>query len=138
MTYLITKDGPTVFWPVVEFYCEGMARANPRKNSKSITMNPIHLINNSRQVQSRSLPEYVRLPRPGQRCFYTGLSRTTLFELCVPCSRNGFRPPIRSYQLRSKGAERGIRLLRLNDLFEHIESHAVVIVSQENNNPDSR
>lgn len=94
-------------------------------------MNPIQLIKNSRQVQSRILPGFVRLPRAGQRCPYTGLSRTTLFELTVPCTRNGYRPPVAGYQLRSKGAQRGIRLIRLADLYKYIEHHLVKNESPE-------
>lgn len=33
-------------------------------------------------------PVYIRLPTPGQRCPYTGLSRTTLNELTVPSLSN--------------------------------------------------
>jgi len=57
------------------------------------------------------LPEFFRLPRAGSRDPLTGLSRSTLNLLVLPCESNGFRPPIKSISLRRKGALRGARLI---------------------------
>jgi hypothetical protein len=71
-----------------------------------------------------SNPEYGRLPAPGQRDPLTGLSRTTLSELVLPCSANGFKPPVRSVLLKKRGASRGIRLIHVPSLLEHLGSLA--------------
>lgn len=63
---------------------------------------------------------YIRLPKPGGRCPYTGLSRTTLVELSVPCHRNGFKPPVLSKHLRRPGAQKGIRLVDRDSLFGYL------------------
>lgn len=64
--------------------------------------------------------EYCRLPAPGQRDPRTGLSRTTLSELVLPCSANGFKPPVRSVLLKKRGATRGIRLIHIPGLLEYL------------------
>jgi hypothetical protein len=43
---------------------------------------------------TRASPEFIRLPRAGDKCPFTGLSRTTLYNLVVPCRANRFRPAI--------------------------------------------
>lgn len=69
-------------------------------------------------------PVLVRLPKPGARCPYTGLSRSTLCELTVPSKANGHTPPVPSHVVRSKAATRGIRLIPLNALLEYLGSLA--------------
>jgi hypothetical protein len=65
-------------------------------------------------------PIYIRLPRPGFRCPYTGLSRTTLAELTRPCERNGYQPPVAAKEIRARNARRGIVLVPLNALLDHL------------------
>jgi hypothetical protein len=67
-------------------------------------------------------PEFIRLPSPKARCPYTGLSRSTVAELCVPCVANGFNPPVKSAVIRKRGAIRGIRLIDYNSLMSYIIS----------------
>lgn len=67
-------------------------------------------------------PEWVRLPKPGRRCIYTGLSRSTLNELAIPCEANNFLPPVKSAVIKKRGAMRGIRLVSYNSLMAHIET----------------
>ena len=86
-------------------------------------------MNNQVIVESSAAPAsvtpiYVRLPKPGARCPYTGLSRATLCELTVPSKTNGFQPPVSSHVVRADGATRGIRLIRLDALLQHIGSLA--------------
>ena len=45
-------------------------------------------------------PEFVRLPRAGQRCPLTGLSRSAINTLVLPTAENHFQPPVRSFVLR--------------------------------------
>jgi site-specific DNA recombinase len=54
---------------------------------------------------------YVRLPKPGQRCEQTGLSRSKLNELILPSARNSFDPPVKSLSLKLPGRARGTRLI---------------------------
>ncbi len=65
-------------------------------------------------------PVYVRLPKPGEKCPITGLSRAKLNELILPNERNGFRPPVVSRSLRQKGAQRGIRPVLLESLMAYL------------------
>jgi hypothetical protein len=69
-------------------------------------------------------PEYIRLPRPKTRCPVTGLARTTLEELVVPCARNGNRPPVISRVVKQPHATRGIRLIHLPSLLAYIEKQS--------------
>lgn len=70
--------------------------------------------------QSSFTPEFIRLPSPRTRCKHTGLSRTSLLELCAPSQINGFKPPVRSHVIKKPGAVRGIRLLDYASLLKHI------------------
>jgi hypothetical protein len=65
-------------------------------------------------------PEYIRLPSPGNRCRLTGLSRSTLAELVVPCEANGHKPPVKSLVVKKHGAIRGIRLINFESLLGHL------------------
>lgn len=69
-------------------------------------------------------PEWVRLPAPGRRCPFTGLSRSTLNELTIPGPANDGEPPVKSVVLRKRGALRGIRLISYDSLMAHLENLA--------------
>jgi len=69
-------------------------------------------------------PEFLRLPKPGLLCPYTGLSRSAINELILPTPRNDFKPPVRSFCLRQRGAKTGIRLVDYKSLTGHIRAHA--------------
>ena len=68
-------------------------------------------------------PEFIRLPQPGKRCPYTGLSRSGLNNLILPCALNGHRPPVRSVCLRPRGAVRGTRLICYDSLMGYLRGH---------------
>jgi hypothetical protein len=61
-------------------------------------------------------PEFIRLPLPGARCRFTGLSRTTLVERL---------PEIKHVRLRKAGSKRSIVLIHLQSLREYLESHMI-------------
>jgi hypothetical protein len=42
------------------------------------------------------VPEYVRLPASGQIEPYTGLNRSALHRLILPCQENDYEPPVQS------------------------------------------
>jgi len=66
-------------------------------------------------------PQYIRLPKRGTFCPYTGLSRTGLNELILPCHANNFRPPVKSFVHKSsKHNIRGIRLIVYASLMDHL------------------
>jgi hypothetical protein len=70
------------------------------------------------------IPEFVRLPRPGTRCPFTGLSRGFMNTLILPMEANGHKPPVRSYALRRNGAKTGVRLISGTSLVNFILAHA--------------
>jgi hypothetical protein len=67
-------------------------------------------------------PEWVRLPSPRERCPITGLSRSTMTELCVPGPANDNTPPVRSVVIRKRNATRGIRLISYDSLTAYLAS----------------
>ncbi|MEY2485478.1 MAG: hypothetical protein QOH39_1126 [Verrucomicrobiota bacterium] len=69
-----------------------------------------------------SKPEYIRLPKPGTTDALTGLSRSTLAELLVPCEANGHYPPVKSLVIKKRGATRGIRLINYDSLIDYLRT----------------
>lgn len=64
-------------------------------------------------------PIYLRLPKPGERCSRTGLTRSKLNQLVLPSEQNGYKPPVASMSLKQPGKIRGIRLI----LWESLKAH---------------
>src|SRR5687768_78751 len=58
-------------------------------------------------------PIYLRLPKAGERCFYTGLTRSKLNSLIL-----GPAPVVKSRSVKGRGlgAKRGVRLIQLDSL----------------------
>jgi hypothetical protein len=69
-------------------------------------------------------PIYIRIPRPGEKCPYSGLTRSTLLSLVLPSMQQGRLPPVESFVRRQPGARRGIRLVVWTSLEAHIRSRA--------------
>lgn len=67
-------------------------------------------------------PEFLRLPRPRTQCPVTGMSRTGLYNLTVPCKANGFKPAVPAKCLRQKGNVRGIWLVPFAQLIAYLEA----------------
>ena len=65
-------------------------------------------------------PEFIRLPKSGNRCPHTGLSRSKLNQLVLPCKENDFKPPVESKVLRKRGTIRGTRLIVFDSLMEYL------------------
>jgi hypothetical protein len=72
------------------------------------------------QVTNVITPEFLRLPKPGLLCPFTGMGRSALNELILPTARNNFKPPVRSFCLRQRGAKTGIRLVDYASLRSYI------------------
>ena len=65
-------------------------------------------------------PEFIRLPKSGTRCPHTGLSRSKMNQLVLPCKENDFKPPVESKVLRNRGTIRGTRLIVFDSLMEYL------------------
>jgi hypothetical protein len=76
------------------------------------------------RIQTPAEPEFIRLPPPGVRCPFTGLSRSALNELILPTEANGSSPPVRSFCIRKRGAKTGIRLIAYASLKAFIHANA--------------
>lgn len=61
-------------------------------------------------------PEYLRLPRQGQKDPIFGLTRSYLNLLILPSKENDFQPPVRSSTLRHGNAKSGVRLVNVASL----------------------
>ena len=70
-------------------------------------------------------PEFIRLPKPGTLCPWTGLSRSKLNELVLPSPVNNFKPPVRSVSLRNRGQLKAVRLILLDSLLGYLRSFLV-------------
>ena len=65
--------------------------------------------------------EFIRLPKSGDRCVVTGLSRSALCGLVLPSLGNGGKPPVKSKVLKSNpGNMRGIRLIHVGSLLQFL------------------
>jgi hypothetical protein len=80
-------------------------------------------------------PEFIRLPKPGTSEPWTGLSRSTLNVLVLPCRENKFKPSVRSCTLRRTGRAKGARLINFQSLIEHINSHSEPSFAAEKQSP---
>jgi hypothetical protein len=63
----------------------------------------------------------IRLPKAGELCPITGLSRAKMNELILPTKRNNFRPPVASKSLKQPGQVRGVRLVVLESLLDFLQ-----------------
>jgi hypothetical protein len=66
-------------------------------------------------------PIFIRLPKPGENCPYTGYSRTGLYNLTVPCKANGYKPEVPAKCDKKRGNTRGIWLINFDSLIAFIE-----------------
>lgn len=69
--------------------------------------------------QTAASPKWIRLPRAGETCPYTGLRRGQMLKLA--CDRsNG----LKVCHLRAQGAKRGTRLIELESLLSFLDERA--------------
>lgn len=66
-------------------------------------------------------PAYIRLPKWGQRCPHTGLTRTALDQLTRPQNANDFRPPVKSKILKMTGQKSGVKLIDFRSLRTYLD-----------------
>ena len=85
----------------------------------TLTIAPIEAAASSQQQI-----EFIRLPKPGQLEPHTGLGRSYLNTIILPCAGNNYKPPVRSISLRQRGCKYGVRLIDFQSLMTWIRSHA--------------
>lgn len=69
----------------------------------------------STNAQTASYPEFLRLPKPGERCPISSLSRTTLVELIADGK-------VEAKKLRKRGSLRGITLILTDSLLAYLRN----------------
>ena len=67
-------------------------------------------------------PEFIRLPKSPALCPYSGLARSKMNELVLPCAANDFRPPVKSISLRKRGQTKAVRLVVYDSLMAYLHS----------------
>jgi hypothetical protein len=70
----------------------------------------------------KTQPKFIRLPKSGMRCSWTGLSRSGMNALILPSRANNFQAPVRSVSLRQRGQVKATRLIIFDSLISHIYS----------------
>jgi len=75
-------------------------------------------ISSSEGTESHRYPEFLRLPKVGERCPVSGLCRSSLNALIL-----GPNPPVKSVVLRKRCAVRGVRLIVTSSLLGYLYSH---------------
>lgn len=89
---------------------------NASINTDGYTTDPIRGVDNNYNGNNWR-PEWVRLPKAGACCAWTGLSRTRLWNLLESS-------PIKTISLRRKGTAKGVRLIHLQSLLEYLDAQA--------------
>lgn len=67
-------------------------------------------------------PRWIRLPKTGMRCPYSGLSRSKLNQLVLATEANDYRPLVRSKSCNQPGKIRGVRLIDYISLMDYLDS----------------
>lgn len=76
------------------------------------------------EIVPEAKPETIRLPKVGQTCPWTGLSRAKLNELILPTELNKFTPPVVSYVIKERpDCKTGIRLIDFVSLMVFVRQH---------------
>jgi hypothetical protein len=73
-------------------------------------------------VKTVKTPVYIRLPKNGERCPFTSISRSKLNQLILPVWQNDFKPPVKSVAVKRDGAKKGTRLILLESLLGYLRS----------------
>ena len=87
-------------------------------NNTTTTPNPTE--QNPQPPGPPARPEWIRLPLRGP-CPWTGLSRSKMYGLILPCEANGFKAPVRSVRLSPPGSTKGVRLIHLESLLSYLD-----------------
>jgi hypothetical protein len=91
---------------------------NAKRKKVNTTASPLEIP--PRVITTAIEPETIRLPKTGELDPHFGLTRSALNELVLPTPRNSFKPPVKSFVLRQRGAKTGIRLVSYDSLRSYI------------------
>ena len=91
------------------------------RDSSERTAKHQHSPSPTNSLLSSEEPLYIRLPKAGQRCPRTGMTRSALNELILPSERNAYNPPVESKCLRKREGGKGTRLIVWQSLKEYLE-----------------
>lgn len=69
-------------------------------------------------------PEWIRLPKPKERCCYTGLSRTSLVEILDEKDPKTGESLVKQYRKERAGKQRRIRLIHRRSLLDYLDQRA--------------
>jgi hypothetical protein len=86
-------------------------------NPKAVTVSPPTVAVSAITV----IPEYFRLPKPGENDPLFGLSRSYLNLLILPSKQNHFQAPVRSSVLRQGNSKTGVRLIKVASLKAYLD-----------------
>ena len=70
-------------------------------------------------------PPFIKLPKSGTPCPYSGLSRSKLNQLILPRKENNQRPQVRSVRLRKPYQKKGTRLIYWPSLYNYLLRHQI-------------
>jgi hypothetical protein len=87
-----------------------------RQNRKHVIEGLAPLMRNTTFITQ---PEFVRVPRVGERCPVCSLPRTKMNQLI-----QGPNAPVKSVVVRQRGTNRGIRLVVVESLLSHLHGLA--------------
>lgn len=95
-----------------------MHNAPESKTTQPISSGPVEITPGALrdikgQIAALALPEFIRLPKPGEHCKYSGLTRSVLSRLAA-------EGKIRAVSLRDRGKLRGCKLINLASLLEYL------------------
>jgi hypothetical protein len=76
-----------------------------------------------KESDQKQAAEFLRLPKPGTLCPVTDLTRSYINMLVLPSKENNFKPPVKSFTLRKRGQQKGVRLIDRADLIRYIHEH---------------
>ena len=94
-----------------------------RKNNERLNMKTSAPVEIPPLVTQAIVPEFIRLPRVGTECPFTGLKRSKLNELILPNTQNAGHPKVKSFVLRRRGSKTGVRLVDYRSLADYIRAH---------------
>jgi hypothetical protein len=93
------------------------------RNSETVVSGPFRTSSATTDNASvNTKPEFIRLPKSGTQCFHTGLTRSKMNQLVLPCAANGFKPPVKSISLRCRGQIKAVRLVVYDSLMAYLRS----------------
>lgn len=70
-------------------------------------------------------PKYIPIPRYGTKCPYSGLCRSTIYNLISGTKANGHLPLVDSITVRLPGRKRGARRVCYDSLMRYLQSTMV-------------